>query len=352
MNCNEILNKYTRKNGNLDSKKVKNITIEEVKALRTELPLLPSEYTPTILLQHIKYGVYDICYCKNCGKPTKWLKTHYQEYCSRLCMQKSKLVKENRKKTNFDRYGVNTNLQLKEVVNLAKVNSHTKEAISKQQVTNKMKYGYATPFQNKKSMDKAIINAHTPIANEKRKNTCLKIYGVVNPVQSKEIQEKSKQTCLKKYGVDNYSKTKEFKEYISDYVSSIEVQNKINNTKRKNNTFNTSKEEEKVYNILKDRFKKVERQYKDKERYPYCCDFYIPENDLFIECNFHWTHGKHAYNKESIKDQVILERWKSKNTRYYDNAIKTWTIRDVEKRNTAIKNNLNYIEIFNINELY
>ena len=37
---------------------------------------------------------------------------------------------------------------------------------------------------------------------------------------------------------------------------------------------------------------------------------------------------------------------KSKNSGYYQNAINTWTIRDVNKRNIAKQNNLNYLEIF------
>lgn len=37
---------------------------------------------------------------------------------------------------------------------------------------------------------------------------------------------------------------------------------------------------------------------------------------------------------------------------FYLSAIKTWTICDVNKRNTAINNNLNYIEIWNIDDLY
>ena len=269
--------------------------------------------------------------------------------CCRLCMQKSELVKEHRIKTNLDKYGVSTNLQIKEVVDLAKANSHSKEAILKKQYTNKIKYGYATPFQNKKSMDKAIFNAHTVIANNKRKDTCLKIYGVANPVQSKEIQEKSKLTCLKKYGVDNYSKTEKFKKYISDYISSDTIQNKINSTKRKNNTFNTSKPEDKAYEFLT-QYTNVIRQYKCK-CYPFCCDFYLKDFDIFIECNFHWTHGGHPFDPSSIKDQIKLERWKTKGTKYYDNAINTWTKMDVEKRNKAKEENLNYIEFWSLKEL-
>ena len=36
----------------------------------------------------------------------------------------------------------------------------------------------------------------------------------------------------------------------------------------------------------------------------------------------------------------------------YDNAIKTWTERDVYKRNMAIKNKLNFVELWTINEVY
>lgn len=36
---------------------------------------------------------------------------------------------------------------------------------------------------------------------------------------------------------------------------------------------------------------------------------------------------------------------------YYNNAITTWTIRDVNKRNIAKNNNLNWIEFWNIDEL-
>ena len=58
-------------------------------------------------------------------------------------------------------------------------------------------------------------------------------------------------------------------------------------------------------------------------------------------------------NKEYLitMDNDLVKIWKSKNTKYYDNAIQCWTIRDVNKRNIAKKNNLNYIEFWNLNEL-
>ena len=165
----------------------------------------------------------------------------------------------------------------------------------------------------------------------------------------KNTRDKIKNTCLKKYGVDNYSKTEKFKKYISDYISSDTIQNKINSTKRKNNTFNTSKPEDKAYEFLT-QYTNVIRQYKCK-CYPFCCDFYLKDFDIFIECNFHWTHGGHPFDPSSIKDQVKLERWKTKGTKYYDNAINTWIKMDVEKRNKAKEENLNYIEFWSLKEL-
>ena len=62
-------------------------------------------------------------------------------------------------------------------------------------------------------------------------------------------------------------------------------------------------------------------------------------------------HGGHPFNENNKEDQLILKSWKDKNTKYYNNAITAWTIRDVNKRNTAKENKLNYIEFWNINEL-
>ena len=46
------------------------------------------------------------------------------------------------------------------------------------------------------------------------------------------------------------------------------------------------------------------RQYKS-DLYPFACDFYIPSLDLYIECNYHWTHGNKLYEgtKEGLKEK-------------------------------------------------
>jgi hypothetical protein len=93
-------------------------------------------------------------------------------------------------------------------------------------------------------------------------------------------------------------------------------------------------------------FDKVEPQYYNKDIYPFSCDFYLPDYDLYIEIQGHWTHGGHPYNENNSDDVNKLSYWKSKNNRYYNNAIYTWTDLDVRKRKIAQKNNLNYLEIF------
>ena len=88
-----------------------------------------------------------------------------------------------------------------------------------------------------------------------------------------------------------------------------------------------------------------ERHRKNK-KYPFACDFYFPSNDLYLEIQGHWTHGKHPFNPENGEDQSIVESWKNKNTKYYNSAIDVWTVRDIKKREYAKKNNLNFHELF------
>ena len=154
-------------------------------------------------------------------------------------------------------------------------------------------------------------------------------------MQYEPNKEQFKHSLLNKYGVDSYPKTIDFK------------QKKID-TQRKNGTFNTSKEENNIYILIKEKYPDTIRQYKS-DKYPFVCDFYIPSLDLYIEYNGSWTHGNKPF-EGTKEDNIKLEYWKSKNTKYYNNAIKTWTIRDVNKRKIAKENNLNYIELWTLEE--
>lgn len=132
------------------------------------------------------------------------------------------------------------------------------------------------------------------------------------------------------------------------------------NTRKKNKTTNTSSYEENFYIFLKSIFNNndIIREYYDKERYPFHCDFYIKSLDLFIELNFHWTHDNHPFDKNDENDLAILNKIRSKQ-HYLNNGNKNsyfvkenvWTKRDVEKLQYAAINNLNYIIIYTQDQL-
>lgn len=121
-------------------------------------------------------------------------------------------------------------------------------------------------------------------------------------------------------------------------------------TKKLNNSFNTSSTEETFYRQLleENSEKTIYRNYKDKSRYPFYCDFYIVEDDLFIELNAHWTHGGRPFDDTDEECLQQLKEWKekAKTSKFYENAIETWTVRDVKKLETAKKNGINYKTIY------
>lgn len=125
---------------------------------------------------------------------------------------------------------------------------------------------------------------------------------------------------------------------------------KINATKHINNTYKKSKLEDECYILLKEYYPDIIRQYSSNV-YPFNCDFYIPSFDLYIEYNGFWTHGKHLFNSNSKEDLNLINKWKSKNKKIYDNAIYTWTDLDVRKQEFVHKNKLNHIIFWNLDDV-
>ena len=94
------------------------------------------------------------------------------------------------------------------------------------------------------------------------------------------------------------------------------------------------------------------QQYYSKEKYPFFCDFYLVNPDIYIEINGTWEHGGHPFMSLDT-DRETLDIWKSKIKDHpkYETAIFRWTIRDVDKRKTAEKNNLNFVELWSKDEI-
>lgn len=295
-------------------------------------------------LKRIQHNIEEKPVCPCCGKHVKYvggtrlyLKTCGNKECSK------KINALNGKQTCINKYGVD---------NIAKLNA----AKQKQAATNIERYGAVSPLQNehiKKKTNNTNIKKYgcevaqqSDIVKEKIRNsnkeTCLQRYSVSNISKLQETSEKRRNTCFEKYGAENIMST----EYIKNNINIINK--KRNDTKRKNNTFNTSTIENECYLLLSILFGNVIRQYKD-ERYPFNCDFYVPDYDLFIEYNGSWTHGGHLYDENNINDIELANKWKTSTSKYYNNAYETWVIRD-RKKYEYLKQ-LNHIIFWNFDEV-
>ena len=282
----------------------------------------------------LKHNIFERPVCPTCGKNLKFLKSkdNYQHHCSRACASSDPIVRKKFISTIISKYSSYENFikkcrQKGKLTCLQKYNSEsylgTDECIRKSKETKLKRYGSPT-YSNP----------------EKATKTCIERYG------SGRNNEKIKQTMLKRYGETSFLKTKQF----TKYRNSKEVQAKIQESKRINCTFNTSMSEDLSYNLLLEKYNDVVRQYKS-ELYPFNCDFYIPSLDLYIECNYHWTHGGHLFDKNNINDLEKINKWKRNNSKFYNNAINTWTIRDIEKYNIALKNKINIKYFYSLDEL-
>ena len=282
---------------------------------------------------------------------------------------------EKMKTTNIKKYGVEYYSKTEEykqsVINISKqkygTNHYSKTDEFKDRVYNTKLLKYNDPFYNNLEKIKSSTFEHYGVDNYGKteewklriQKTCLEKYGVYSYPKTDEYKEKSKQVCLEKYGVEYYSQTDEWKNMFKNKLNQILEKSYL--TKKKNNSFGKSKLEDKLYKILCEKYgtENVIRQYRS-EVYPFNCDFYIKNLDLYIEYNGLWTHGKHPFDETNPDDLKIVEQWKQKSEeinfkgeykKFYEAAVNTWTIGDVRKRNTAKENNLNYIEIWDLNNL-
>lgn len=267
--------------------------------------------------------------CKNCGNKTKFINAlyGYNEYCCKKCSNSSEEKKTKTKQTNRIKFGGNAP-------------ACSKDVLIKMKQTNLERYGDEN-FNNREQANKTLLERYNGVGNAseiikaKQQKTMVDKYGKDNPMFIDDIKDKIRSNNMVKYGVDWVTQNKS-------------VLDKITATKRKNKTFSTSKIEKQFEAYLKENNINYKTQYKS-EPYPFNCDFYFPDYNLYLEIQGSWTHGYRQFNPSNNDDQIQLLEWQSKNNKFYNSAINTWTIRDVLKRETAKKNNLNYIEVFTTN---
>lgn len=297
--------------------------------------------------------------CPVCGKkiPYRNSPAGYGKFCGEKCMGLSDERRLLITQSKLERYG-DPNYNNPEKIKQTQIKKYggvgsSSPIISKKiKETCKEKFGVENVFKLDEFQEKAKNQKIKTYGNpyysnlEKRKETCRKRYGVENPMQNNEIHEKFKQSMQEKYGVDYAMQNPDLVKKLSDSLKLTHKNGKYNETHRKNNTFNSSKIESLFIDYLKSNRINFIYQYRSGQ-YPFDCDFYIPEYDLYIEINGHWTHGGHAFTG-SNEDINKVEFWKEKNTKFYNHAIYVWTDLDVRKRKFAKENKLNFLEIFSI----
>jgi hypothetical protein len=282
------------------------------------------------------------------------------------------------KETNLERYGhpcsaQNPNVKAKQIMTMIErygVSNAFQSPAIRAKIINiwQKKYGCDNPMKNEdvrkkveetclKRYGKKHISQVEEIQN-KAKQTMLQRFGVENPMQSDDIKQKAQSTNLVKYGVKNplqnpHVRHKALQTMVYKFGTQYPYQNAdimrtMLDKKRENGTFNASKAEESLYEMLCDKFGQddVIRQHISHE-YPFRCDFYITSRNMYIELNAFCSHGGHwfdACNQDDIKRLEVLRQLSSvKHSDFYKNIIKNWCEKDVLKREIARSQKLNYV---------
>ena len=305
--------------------------------------------------------------CLYCGKDTEYNKWSYKNYCNRSCQ--FKYNEEKMLHTMQEKYGVkyaaqsSTSRQKMENTCLEKYNVkygfHTEEAKQKaansiteeskklrlvhMKETNLKKYGNICSFNT----EQGKLNSHSEEANQKRKQTSLQRYGTEYPMQSEEIKNKVKQTNLEKYEVENTYQLDKVNNLKNSSISRRKAKLTIKSKKVIDNSAETFLE-----NALKENDIRFETEYRSKV-YPFNCDFYLIDFDIYLEVNIHPTHNYHFFDSNNLEDlnQLDVLKEKAKNSDWYKKVIEVWTVRDVEKFKYAKENNLRYLVIWSYDDL-
>ena len=240
--------------------------------------------------QRILFNVEKKPLCPTCGKPVNWIgkKTKlYTRYCSDKCSANSEETKQKKVDTLLTNWG----------------SEHCYDS-------------------------------------EKYRNMLKEKYGVEYTAQRKDVIAKRKETFMKKYGVP----------YV---MQNEKIKNKMWETCKTKMSFNTSKEEEQIDKWLTELGYKFEHHYKS-DKYPFNCDFCLFDYDIYLEYQGSQFHRGRSYlgtDNDKLELQKLQESLNDKIKEGIKNPqeksiIDTWSKRDVIKRETAYKNNVNLLELY------
>lgn len=359
-------------------------------------------------LKRIELGIEEkpICALPGCNRPVTFIGRQRALFTKFCCPEHSAQSEETRdrcRQTNLEHWGTENVYDSEKYKQLMMekygVPYHflREDIISKRAATCLERYGTIYPNQCKEIMDKVRQTtfehygyhcvfdipeifelSHSEETIEKIHNTNLERCGSISPWGSKEVREQIAKTNLERYGyecifdipeVQAKAHSEEAKQKIREtnlkkygYTSPLaspEVRDKIYESMKQNATFQKSKKEDEVYDYIISLGYKAERHYKTKE-FPFTCDIYLPEYDLYIEYQGSHFHNTYSFTgcredfevlKEYAAKSEELKKEKQIELSQYDNMIYVWSDLDVRKRVFAQEHNVRYLEIYKIESL-
>ena len=338
INDENVLSVLSTKSGKfITDPKVLNKNKDLIKYLNERYDDIPEDkFSYAEVLYRMKYHVDVRPVCKVCGGPVTYggQTKGFKKHCSNQCITKDKecleKIARTFKKTSLEKYGVENPYQSEEI---------------KQKIRNKLieRYGVDNPSKSEEIRRK-IKNTNlekygytcamnSPEIKEQIKQKNLKNLGVEWPGQSEICREKAKKTLKEKYGYEN-----------SQQVPEIKM--KTYHTKKKKGLIWKSKEEEMIRDILLEEYHDLIYHHWSNQ-YPHICDYYIPSLDLYIELQSHGSHYRRLFrNTKEDQEELTIIREKSLKEDFYQDVEIIWTIKDVEKYNDTVKNNLNFLSIY------
>lgn len=213
-------------------------------------------------------------------------------------------------------------------------------------LTDTMKHFDTNYDQINQLLDNYSIERHSVESDyDQRRKTFLSKFGKSeNPGGYEQVRSKFKATLKNKYGEDNPSRIRQFKDKAIETFQRYRDDNKLHQSS-------------KIEKLLLDEFIKlfgesrIKYQHFDIDRYPFNCDFYFPDTDIWIELNGWWHHGEHPYTASDQDQQTLIDA-EIKYPNQYESFRKVWTQSDPIKHDYALKNNLKYYCIYNDGSIY
>lgn len=296
----------------------------------------------TETLYRLKNNIDKTPLCPNCGKPLRFegLYVGYLTYCSRECEHEYTLKKianrqEAEKKVREEKlstlYKEETGKDVDDSVIIEMINKYGQRHVAA--TYSKYERNYISKQHSVyKDVYEYLVNRYYD--SDSISET---LYRIKNSIEERPVCEVCGGRVLY-IGKHNNM----WGRYCSNQCKyEANSKNLIQGCNGTCNTASVSNEEKRIESILRTNGINVETQYKS-EVYPFFCDMYVKDLDLYIEYQGYFAHGQHPYRNNDEDREHIENVLRFKGAW----AVERWTEIDVKKRRIAKENNLNYLELW------